>query len=300
LVLGVWAALGCASAGARQRSEAAPEKERTTLSERVAGRAAEGAIDDALKALDEPANRERLARIIASPPMQAAVRDLTAHLVAGVFDGVAMARDKGQLPSLPSGKSIGRTLDRDVSPAVGRLMHRAVDGALTAALSDENAARMETLVQRVGAAVAVGLSAAVRDEVGPALAVTLERDILPAVGRGLQSPDVQAAIVQSIASLGVGAARGTQAGLAEADARGTTGAVSVGDSLAIGVTVAALVAVAFGVLFIVMTVLLVRANRRQRELVEESRQREERFLAVLEGRADSMHREPPTAPGPAL
>jgi hypothetical protein len=157
---------------------------------------------------------------------------------------------------------------------------------------------MEALVQRIGAAVAVGLSAAVSEQVGPALAITLERDILPAVGRGLQSPDVQAAIVKSVASLGVGAARGTEAGLAEANASGMRdGRTSVGSTLAIGVWIATLAAGAFGVLFIVMTVLLVRSNRRQRELVEQSRLREERFLAVLEGRDDALHREPPTAPG---
>lgn len=303
LVLGVGTALGCAAAGAAPRggAESPEKKERTTLSERVAGRAAEGAVDDALKALDEPENRERLARIIGSPPMQAAIRDITAHLVAGVFDGVDMARDKGQLPQLGGmGKSIGRSIDREVSPAVGRLVGSTVDAALGAATSDENAARMEALVQRIGAAVTVGLSAAVRDQVGPALAVTLERDILPAVGRGLQSPDVQDAIVTSVASLGVGAARGTQAGFDEANASGSGGAgVSVGGTIALGVWLAALVAVAFGVLFIVMTVLLVRSNRRQRELVEQSRQREERFLAVLEGRDESLHREPPTAPGMA-
>jgi hypothetical protein len=303
VALGVWTALGCAHAGAEARREAGPEqqekkKERSTLSERVAGRAAGGAVDDALKTLDDPENRERLARIVASPPMQAAIRDITAHAVAGIFDGVDMARDKGQVPRLGGvGKSIGQGIDRDVTPAVGRLVGRTVDAALGAATSDENAARMEELVQRSGAAVAVGLSAAVREQVGPALAVTIERDLLPAVGRGLQSPDVQAAIVKSMASLGVGAARGTQAGLAEADASGVrNGRVSVGGTLAIGVVVAALVAVAFGVLFIVMTVLLVRANRRQRELIEQSRRREERFLAVLEGREDT-HREPATAPG---
>ena len=42
--------------------------------------------------------------------------------------------------------------------------------------------------------------------------------------------------------------------------------------------------------------LLVLSNRRQREMVEQSRKREERFLAVLEGRVDTHH-EPITNPG---
>jgi len=42
-------------------------------------------------------------------------------------------------------------------------------------------------------------------------------------------------------------------------------------------------------------VLLARSNRRQREMMEQSRKREERFLAVLEGRGETHH-EPITAP----
>jgi hypothetical protein len=299
-VLASWIALGCASAGAETRGEPEPPNDGSTLTERVAGRAARGAVDDALAALDHPENRERLARIIASPPMQAAARDITANVVAGVFDGLDMARDKGQLPRMPDdlGRSIGQSLDREVSPAVGRLVHRSVDATFDAALSDENAARIETFVQRIGAAMSSRLSTAVRDELGPALAATLEHDILPAVGRGMQSPDVQAAIVTSMASVGVGAARGAAAGLRETNTR-DGGGPSVGGTIAVGLLVAILVAVAFGILFIVMTVLLVRSNRRSRELVEQSRQREERFLAVLEGRESTMHHEPPTSPGPS-
>lgn len=300
LALGLWAALGCATAGARQREAGEVEApERQPLSEKVAGRAAEGAVDEALETLDRPENRERLSRIIASEPMQAAAREITAQVVAGIFDGADIARAKGQLPELPSniGQSIGRSLDREISPAVSRLVHGTVVAALDAALADENAAKMEAVIQRIGTSAATGLANSLRDEVGPALAVTIERDILPAVGRGLQSPDMQEAIVMSIASLGIGAARGTQAGLAEANANGgTSSGPTVGGTIAVGVVVAITVAVAFGVLFIVMAVLLARSSRRQREMVEQSRKREERFLAVLEGRVDTHH-EPVTSPG---
>lgn len=310
IVLGAWAALGCATAGARTGTEAPgeqrdePERRRQkqeprTLGEKVAGRAAEGAVDETLRTLDTPENRERLPRIIASPPMQAAARDITASIVGGVFDGVDQARASGQLPKLPAaddiGRSIGRTLDRDISPAAGRLVKTTIDSALDTALSEESSGRIEAMVHRIGASVTTSLANALRDEVGPALAVTLERDILPAIGRGLQSPDVQEAIVKSMASLGVGAARGTQAGLAEADVN-TSGPTTVGGTIAVGVMAASLVAVCFAVLFVVMTVLLIRSNRRQREMMDQTRRREERFLAVLEGRADT-HGEPITSPG---
>lgn len=307
-VLGLWSVLGCATAEARERGEEGttapgsraepePRRERKPLSEKIAGRAAEGAVSDALETLDRPENRERLSRIIASEPMQAAAREITAQVVAGIFDGADIARAKGQLPKLPSniGRQIGRSLDHDISPAVGRLVHGTVDAALDSALADENTAKMEAIVERIGAGVASGLARSLKDEVGPALAITLERDILPAIGRGLQSPDMQEAIVLSVSSLGVGAARGTQAGLDEANVS-TNGSPSVGGTLAFGVAAAITLAVAFGILFIVMTVLLVRSNRRQRELAEESRKREEQFLAMLDGRID-MHHEPVTSPG---
>ena len=280
VVLGVWAALGCATAGARpigeggteapgKRSEPERERKQRPLSGKVAGRAAEGAIDQALDTLDRPDNREKVQRLVASPEMQAAAQEVTAHVVAGVFDGVDLARAKGQLPQMPSniGRSIGRSLDRDISPAAGRLVRTAVDSALESALSDGNTARVEALVQRVGKSAASGLAVSLRDELGPALAVTLERDIMPAIGRGIQSPEMQAAILKSMMSLGIGAARGTQAGLAEADVNADN-VPSVGGTFAVGLMIASLVAAAFGVLFIVMTVLLVRSNRRQRDLVE--------------------------------
>ena len=323
-MLGVWAALGCASASAtagsqtaapgdepetaqerrqeRQeaRREAREQRRRPrTLGEKVAGRATEGAINEALETLDTDESRQRMQRIIASPAMQEAAREITASVVAGVFDGVDAARSDGHLPQMPDagkiGRSLGRTLDRDITPATGRLVHHTIDSALDAAMSERNTGRMEALVHRIGTGMIKGLADAVRDELGPALAITLERDILPALGRGLQSPDVQEAIVKSMASLGVGAARGTQAGLAEADIN-TGGRRSVGGTLAVGLVVTIVAAVSFAILFIVMTVLLVRSNRRQREMMEQARRREERFLAVLEGRADT-HGEPITSPG---
>jgi hypothetical protein len=301
LVLFLWVGLGCATASA------AP------LSEKVAGRMAEGAVDEALKALDRPDNRERLARILASPQMRGVAHDITSSMVAGIFDGMAVARSKGQLPGLPDnlGRSIGQSLDREISPAAGRLVRRTVDGALDAALSEEHVAGFERFVHRVGGAAATELSTALRDELGPALATTIERDIgpalavvlardiIPAVGRGMRSADVQASLSESAASLAAGAATGTEAGLDEVadDNRreGDDSSVGVfGRSLALGVGVAILVAVTFGILFIVMTVLLVMSNRQQRRLADESRQREERFLAVLEGRTDAVGGEPVT------
>jgi hypothetical protein len=315
IVLGAWAAFGCATAGATTGSQtaAAPgqddeptrkekrqqKKEKRTLGEKVAGRATEGAIEKSLETLDTPENRERLPRIVASPQMQEAAHDITANIVAGVFDGVDMARSKGQLPKMPSagniGRSIGRTIDHDITPATGRLVHNTIDSALAAATSDQNTGRIEALVQRMGVSVSKGIANALRDEVGPALAVTIERDILPAVGRGLQSPDVQDAIVASMLSLGVGTARGTQAGLAEADVK-TGGRTTVGGTIAVGVMAASIVAVTFAVLFVVMTILMIRSSRRQREMMDQSRRREERLLAVLEGRAET-HGEPITSPG---
>jgi heme exporter protein D len=278
---------------------------------------AEGAVDEALQTLDRPENRERLARILASPPMRKAVHDLTASLVAGIFDGVDVARGKGQLPGVPDnlGRTIGQSLAHDIAPAAGRFVRRSVDAALDEALSDEHVGRMEQLVHRVGGAAATEASAAIRDEmapalasaierdIGPAIAVLLARDLLPAAGRGLSSPEMQEALMATGASLAVGVARGTSDGLDEVAAQnrrdGKEGTVSFfGRSLALGVVVAMLVAVAFGVLLIAVTVLLVRSNRQQRRLVEDSRQREERFLAVLERHGGAMGHEPVTSTGP--
>src|SRR5690606_7006916 len=263
--------------------------------EELAGQAAEGALEQSLEILDRPHNRARLARILGSPSMQDAARDVSASVVAGAFDGVAMGTGLGEQDDLYTrfGRSIGTSLDQEITPAAARLTHSSVDAALEAMLAERHVARLEGLVERVGAAAAAGLTQAVDDELapalataierelGPALATTLEQDVLPAVGRGMQSPEVQEAIVRSTSSIGVGAAVGAERGLEQVRG-GEDGTVQLfGRTVAIGLLVATVAAIAFALALVVLAVMLVRASRRQRQMYEDSRRREQLLLELF-------------------
>lgn len=283
--------LGCATTGA-------------PFSERVAGHAAEGAVQESLEVMARPQNQARLAGILGSPPMQAALRDTTASMVAGVFDGVALAGADGGLPGMPEdlGRSIGASIERDIVPAAARLTHSSVDAALDAMLAERHAARVEELIERVSAAAAAGLTkgladdlapalaAAIEQDLGPALATAIEDDVLPAVGRGVQKPEVQQAIIDSTASIGVGAALGAERALEGSRERrgdGTNGVTLFGRTIAVGLLIATLAAIAFAVALVVLAVMLVRASRRQRSMYEDSRRREQLLLELFQRRAES-------------
>lgn len=270
-------------------------------SEKIGERMSRGIIDESLETLDTDENKARLGRILASQPMQAAMHDLTAAIVRGVFDGVGDSTKgwaKG-FRDFDMAKSVGKGMDQHIGPAAGRMTSRIVEAALAEFLSESTVARLEVLARRGTHAALGGLASGLEQEVGPALAATLERDVgpavarmiehdvMPAVGRGLDSPEMQAAISNTTRGIALAAVVGGDEGLElnkeKAEARGDESGMQVfGGRMALGYAIALFVAFAFGTLFIVMTVLLVRSNRRQRRQQESADKRETALLAVLD------------------
>lgn len=270
-------------------------------SEKLGERVTRGVIDESLETLDTPENKARLGRILASEPMQSALHDISASIVRGVFDGIARSTKGMKLGfgDVDIAKSMGKGLDDHVGPAAARMTGKVVDAALAASLDDGTIARLELLARRGTHAALAGLGSGLRDEVGPSLAVTLEHDvgpavarmiehdIMPAVGRGLDSPEMQTAIANTTRAVAQAAVVGGDNGLdvnkAKAEARGDESGIQVfGGRLALGYAIALFVAFAFGTLFVVMTVLLVRSNRRQKRQQAAAEKRETALLAVLD------------------
>jgi hypothetical protein len=271
------------------------------VSEKVGERVTRGVIDESLETLDTQENKARLGRILSSQPMQSAMHDLTASIVRGVFDGVkqsAKGMDLG-LADFDMAKSIGKGLDEHIGPAAGRMTGKIVDAALTASLSDKHLTQVEKLARHGTHAALAGVGSGLQGEVGPALAVTIQRDvgpaiahiiehdIMPSVGRGLDSPEMQAAIANTTRSIALAAVVGGDAGLdlnkEKAEARGDESGMQVfGGRVALGYAIALFVAFAFGTMLIVMTVLLVRSNRRQQRQQAAAEKRETALLAVLD------------------
>jgi hypothetical protein len=269
-----------------------------TLSEKMGERISRGVVEESLEALDKKENQERLGRIMNSPQMRAAMHDLTASIVVGVFDGVRQARTKGLMGSTDVAKSVGDGINDHVAPAAAKLTYRIVDSALGASLSDKNISRVEKLATGATKAALAGVADGIEQDLGPALAVTLdrdigpavaqmiERDIMPAVGRGLNSPEMQTAIHNTTNSIATGLVYGTDEALEETNVAtnedGESKLKVFGGRLALGYAIALFVAFAFGTMLVVLTVMLVRSNRRQKKQQEEAKQREQALLHLID------------------
>jgi hypothetical protein len=268
------------------------------ISEKIGERVSRGVVEESLEALDKKENQARLGRILNSPYMRAAMHDLTASIVIGVFDGVQQATKRGLMGKTDVAKSVGDGMNEHITPAASALTYKLVDSAMSASLSDKNVARVQKLGEGATHAALRGVAHGLEQDLGPALAVTLdrdlgpaiatmiERDIMPAVGRGLNSADMQAAITRTTNSVATGLVYGTDNALDETNIAETdTGESKLkvfGGRLAIGYAIALFVAFAFGTMLVVMTVVLVRSSRRQRKQQEESKRREQALLHLID------------------
>lgn len=267
------------------------------VSEKLGERVARGAIQESLETLDAPENRERLGRILRSPQMRAALQDLSASIVMGVFEGVREARTTGAPGH--AGRSIRDGIDKQVTPAIGRMTYRIVDSALSASLADKHVAPIENLAEGVSRAVVRGVAAgleqdlgpalarSIDEDIGPAVAVMLSRDVLPAVGRGLDTPEMQSAIANISRSIatefvgGAGDAMDVQTEENEVQGK-QSGLQMFGSKVAFGYAIALFVSFALATMLVVLTVVLLRSSRRQRKQAEAARRRETALLHLVD------------------
>jgi hypothetical protein len=296
----LWCLLGallgvtlCASLVLADSSDAPPRKR---ISEKVTERMVRGALEESLETLDQEENRERLGRILGSPQLHEAMRDLAGAIVAGVFQGV---REAGKTDDRDLGKSIRRGIDRNITPAVTRMTYNIVDAAVSASTADKHIAQVEKLGEGATRAVIRGaatgierdfgpaVAATMDKDIGPALAMMISRDILPAIGRGLDTPEMQSAVknlTRSVATeLVAGAGDAMQAKADQNLMEGKQSGLQLfGDQVARGYDVAMYVSFAFGTMLIVLAIVLVRMSRRQRKQAEESKRREAALMQLVE------------------
>lgn len=259
--------------------------------EKIGERVSRGMIDQGLETLDTPENQARLGRILNSPEMHDAVHDLTTSLVLGIFDGVRTGS---------AGTTIdGKGIERQVTPAAGRLSRRVIDSALDAALTDEHIARIEILgsssthaavqglAQGIAEELGPALAASLEKDIGPALAIVIERDLLPAIGRGLDTPQMHQVVshlTHSFASEFVsGAGQAIDDEAKKSEAKGEESGLKVfGNQVARGYAIALFVAFALGTMAIVLTVVLVRNSRRLRRQSRAAADREAALFHLID------------------
>jgi hypothetical protein len=275
-----------------------PVEEKKRPVERLGERVSRGVIQEGLETFDKPENRARLGRVLNSPEMRDAVHDLAASLVLGVVDGAVMARAEGR-SNAEVGEAIRKGIDRQLTPAMGRLVARMVDSALDAALTDEHIRRVEVLGEGATHAAIRGLAKGLEHELGPALAATIEKDLgpalarviekdlLPAIGRGLDTPEMQQVVADLTRSFaiefvaGAGDAIDIKAASNRAEGK-ESGFQLFGDKVAFGYTIAMFVAFALGSMVIVLIVVLLRNSRRLRKQSEAATQREAALMNLID------------------
>lgn len=289
---------GCSGAalasGPEQASPPEPDRNKR-LSEKVGERVSRGMIDETLETLDTPENHARLGRILSSAQMQDAVHDLTASLVLGVFDGVRTGRADMTI----DGESIRQGIERQVTPAVGRLSRRLVGSALDAALTDERIARIGVLgegsthsavrglAHGVEQDLGPALAATLEQDIGPALAIVIERDLIPAVGRGLDTPEMQRVVANLTRSFAAefvsGAGDAIDEEAQQSAARGEESSLQVfGTQVARGYAIALFFTFALGTMAIVLTYVLLRYSRRLRHQSQAASERETALLNIID------------------
>jgi hypothetical protein len=253
--------------------------ERKSIAEKSGERVSRGIIEESLETLDTPENRARLGRILNSPEMRDALRDLTASMVLGVYDGVQGARTNAKNDRELS-KSMREAINRRIAPAVGRVAWRMTDSALDAALSDEHITRLEVLGEDATHAAIRGLSTGIEEDLGPALALVVERDLMPALARSLDTPQMQ----QTIANLSRTLAAEFVGGAGEAIGEETDqGGLQVfGTTIAVGYAIAVFLAFGLGTMSIVLTVVLVRNTRRLRRQSKAAAEREAALMHIID------------------
>ncbi|WP_437966646.1 hypothetical protein WMF04_44780 [Sorangium sp. So ce260] len=192
----------------------------TSVDEEVARVQTPAAIDEGLRKLEEAETQRRVERMLASPEMRAAQR----QLVAGLLDGtLASLSEEGR------SARIDELTAQYMRGAVRSAMAGALDGAL-----DED--RRRELQRMTGSLVAASvrqlkesldeadlgpsMSAALREQLGPALQVVIAENLGPGMTSLLASEEFQRALGATARVIGREMVAGANDALTEVQQRG--------------------------------------------------------------------------------
>ncbi|XXX75628.1 hypothetical protein WMF30_49055 [Sorangium sp. So ce134] len=191
----------------------------TSVDEEVARVQTPAAIDEGLRKLEDAEIQRRVARMMASPEMRAAQR----QLVAGLIDGtLASLSDEGR----------AARIDELTAQYTRGVVRSAVGGALDGAL-DEDARRelrrvtgslVEASVRQLResldeADLGPSVAAALREQLGPALQAVIAENLGPGVTSLLGSEDFQRALGATARVVGREMVAGANDALTEAQQR---------------------------------------------------------------------------------
>ncbi len=194
----------------------------TSVDEEVARVQTPAAIDEGLRKLEEAETQRRVERMMASPEMRAAQR----QLIAGLLDGT--------LASLSEEGRAAR-IDELTAQYMRGAVRSAMDGALDGALSED---RRRELQRAAGSLVAASVrqlkesldeadlgpsvATALREQLGPALQGVIAEDLGPGMTSLLASDELQRALGATARVIGREMVAGASDALTEVQQRGGT------------------------------------------------------------------------------
>ncbi|WP_437674208.1 hypothetical protein [Sorangium sp. So ce131] len=177
------------------------------------------AIDAAIEKMDEAETKRRLERMMASPEMRAAQRQLIAGLIDGTLASLSEADRAARINALTTQYMRG-------------VVQSAMDGALDGALSEDGkrelsrftGSLLEVSVRQLKESldevdVGPSVSAALREQLGPALQVVIAENLGPGMTSVLGSEDFQRALGATARVLGREMVAGANEALVEIQQR---------------------------------------------------------------------------------
>ena len=188
------------------------------------------AIEAGLRAMNDPANQQRIQQMVSSPEMKAVERELMSGMIDGSLAALSDTDRAERIGALTSRYATGmlQGFSRDVAPQIGpavsEVMRTAVRGAMSEAMKPEN---------QIGLSTAI--SGAMTRDLGPALQKVISDNLAVGIAEALQKDEVKRALGETAHLLGREMVLGVNEGMTqiqEAKAKGEPSALGSLTSLA--------------------------------------------------------------------
>ena len=155
------------------------------------------AIEAGLRAMNDPANQQRIHQMVSSPEIKAVERELRSGMDDGSLAALSDTDRAERIGALTSRYATGmlQGFSRDVAPQIGpavsEVMRTAVRGAMSEAMKPEN---------QIGLSTAI--SGAMTRDLGPALQKVISDNLAVGIADALQKDEVKRALGETAHLLG--------------------------------------------------------------------------------------------------
>jgi hypothetical protein len=244
------------------------------------------AIEAGLRALDDPANKQRIQQMLASPEMKAVERELVAGMVDGSLAALSEADRAERIGALTSRYATGmlQGFSRDVAPQIGLAISEMTRSAVRSAMSEA----MKPANQRE---LTTAVSDALTRDLGPALQKVLTDNLGPGIAAALENEEVKRALGDTAHLLGREMVLGVNEGMAkiqDSKAKGDTSMLgSLGNLANKSANVASGITWVLAALVLVLGALLVKLLMQARKYRSESEEKNAETRLLTEARKAS-------------